>query len=156
MIRVISIDEAFDAPNFKELCDEYRAEVINNPDFNGIPPDRETYKRGVEAGRIVPLGAFLDGELVGFCALTISDLQHFTDRKIAVTETIFVAKAHRSSGIGLKLLQAAERMAAECGARGLYVSCPVGGALEALLPRLGYREMTKDFYRNVEEEQWAA
>lgn len=148
-IRTITVDEAFDAPAFAALCDAYREESLRNPHMMGALPDREGYTRMVATGMLHPLGAFVDGELVGLCAVMVTPVLHFGGKCIATTETLFVAKEHRSGGLGTRLLRAAEAKARECGAAGLYVSCPDGGRLQQILPRMGYQVTNHVFYRGL-------
>lgn len=146
-IRPITIDEAFDDPSFVALCDEYRDESLRNPNLLGALPNREAYAQLVEAGVLHPLGAYIDGTLIGLCFVLVSSVPHFTGKLIASTETIFISRAHRAGGIGRKLLRAAEEVAVQAGAGGLYVSAPTGGRLERLLPHVGYQESNRVFLR---------
>ena len=153
IIRPITVAEAFDSPVFAALVDEYREESLRNPDMLGAPPDREGYARMVEAGLLHPLGVFVGGELVGLCAVLVSPVLHFGGKVIASTETLFVAKAHRAGNVGIKLLRAAENVAARAGAGGLYVTAPTGGRLERVLPRAGYHETNRVFYRGSDDSR---
>ncbi|MDR3004431.1 MAG: GNAT family N-acetyltransferase [Acidovorax sp.] len=150
IIRAITVAEAFDSPVFAALCDEYREESLRNPDMLGTPPDRTGYSRMVDAGLLHPLGVFVGGELVGLCAVLIAPVLHFGGKVIATTETLFVAKAHRAGGAGMELLRAAEGVATKAGAAGLYVTAPTGGRLERLLPRAGYHETNRVFFRGLQ------
>lgn len=150
-IRSCTVDDAFDSPVFAALCDEYRHESSRNPNPAGALPDREGYTRLVAAGLLYPLGVFAGETLVGFCAVIVSPVLHFGGVVMASTETLFIAKAHRSGCAGLKLLRAAESVAAQVGASGLYVSAPTGGRLERLLPRVGYHETNRVFFRSVKD-----
>jgi GNAT superfamily N-acetyltransferase len=146
-IRAITVAEAFDAPVFAALCDEYRAETLRNPDLLGALPDRAGYERMVDAGLMRPLGVFAGDALVGLCAVIVSPVLHFGGKVVATTESIFVAEAHRAGAAGVDLLRAAEEVAHQAGAGGLYVTAPAGGRLERLLPHLGYVETNRIFYR---------
>lgn len=148
-VRPITVDEAFDSPVFVALCDEYRDEALRTPGMMGTLPDRQAYERMVGAGLMQPLGVFMDDELVGLCAVLITPVPHFGGLVIASTETLFVAQAHRAGGVGLQLLRAAEDLAVQAGAPGLYVTAPVGGRLERVLPGMGYRETNRVFFRGA-------
>ena len=148
-IRTITVDEAFDSPMFAALCDEYRAESLRNPDLMGALPDREGYAQMIGAGMMQMLGVFVENTLVGICTVLVTPVLHFAGKVIASTETLFVAEAHRAGGAGMKLLRAAEQVAAEAGAGGLYVTAPTGGRLERLLPHVGYHETNRVFFRGL-------
>lgn len=152
VIRAISVEEVFDSPVFAALVEEYRAESLRNPSMLGTQPDRETYVKLVGAGVMHPLGAFSGDELVGIATVMVSGVPHYAGRLLATTETLFVANKHRAGGAGMKLLRAAEEVAAMLGAEGLYVTVPVGGRLESILPRAGYAETNRVFYR--ERNAW--
>ena len=149
-IRTITVDEAFDSPMFVALCDEYRAESLRNPDLMGALPDRDGYARMIDIGMLHPLGVFIEDELVGLCAVMVTPVLHFGGKVIASTETLFIAEAHRTGTAGLKLLRAAEGIAVEAGAGGLYITAPVGGRLERLLPHVGYHETNRVFFRGLQ------
>jgi GNAT superfamily N-acetyltransferase len=148
VIRPVSVDEVFDAEAFKTLRDEYEAEASRDHALRGREPDREGYAALVQAGLMAVLGAFVDGRLVGVATVLFSPVLHAGGKLIAVTETLFVRRAYRAGGVGLRLLRAAEAVAAEHGAEGLYVSAPADGVLERVLPRLGYRKTNTVFCRS--------
>lgn len=145
-IRTISVSEAFDSPDFGALCDEYRAESMRNKDLAGGEPSRLGYEQMASAGLMKILGAFFGDRLVGFCTVLVTPLLHFGDHLVASTETIFLSKKYRASGAGIGLLRAAESIALDSGASGLYVTAPSGGRLERLLPRVGYTQTCQVFY----------
>jgi len=149
-IRPLTVDEVFGAPVFNALCDEYRAEALRNPDLSGGLPDRAGYQVMFDAGLLHPLGAFVGEQLVGICAVLVSPVLHHGGKLIATTETLFVAKAHRAGGAGLALLRAAESVALDAGASGLYVNAPVGGRLARVLPHQGYHATNQLFYRGLQ------
>lgn len=151
VVRPITAAEAFDSPTFVALCDEYRGESLRNPRMLGALPDRAWYERCIDAGLLHPLGVFVGEELAGLCAVLITPVPHYDGRRIATTETLFVAEAHRASGAGLKLLRAAEQVARDNGVDGLYVTAPSGGRLERILPHAGYTETNRVFHRELGE-----
>jgi GNAT superfamily N-acetyltransferase len=149
VIRAATVAEVFDSPTFEALADEYRAESLRNPDLMGGLPDREGYARLAEMGMLRLLGVFLGADLIGVCTVLVTPVLHFGGKLIASTETVFVMEAHRASGAGTRLLLAAEALALEAGAGGLYITAPTGGRLEKVLPLAGYRETNRIFYRGL-------
>lgn len=146
-IQATTIAALEDAPNIWALLAEY----ANESAIDGLPPPAirvDRYKQMEAAGILHPISALLDGELVGYLTVLASDLPHYS-RTIAVTESFFVAKVHRGSGAGLKLLRAAETKAREIGSPGLLVSTPYEGKLFHVLPRLGYRESNRVFFKEL-------
>lgn len=145
MIEKCTFAEIEADPNFPALLNEYAAESA----IEGMPPPKiepGTYHRLEAAGILHIFAAKASGRLVGFIFVLATVLPHYA-KLIAVSESFFVAKAHRMSGAGLKLLKAAEDKARELGAAGPLVSAPSGGHLAEVLPRLGYVETNRVFFR---------
>ncbi len=135
------------ASNIWSLLLEYAQESAA-PDM--VPPAIRAmdYKRLEALGVLHPISALLDGELIGYVTVLASEIPHY-GRSIAITESIFVAKAHRKTGAGLKLLRAAEAKARELGSPVLLVSTPIDGDLAEVLPRVGYGEVGRTFLKKV-------
>lgn len=150
MIRPSTVIELEAAPSFPDLLAEYAAESA----IEGMPPPAarmETYRALHDAGVLHVLAAWVDGVLAGFITVLAAPLPHY-GRIVAVSESFFVARAHRSTGAGLKLLHAAEDKARELGSPGLLVSAPYEGDLFRVLPRIGYAETNRVFFKKVSHE----
>lgn len=146
-IRPCTASEVIGNPAFPALRAEYAAEsaVRGLPD----PAEKEALYTLMEAnGAFQLFGAFLGAELVGFVAVLAPELPHY-GRIIAVTESLFVAAAHRKTGAGMALIRRAERHARQIGSPGLLVSAPSGGRLCAILPRIGYHETNRAFLKTL-------
>ncbi|MFM7011989.1 MAG: GNAT family N-acetyltransferase [Betaproteobacteria bacterium] len=148
-VRHIAITEVFESPCFDAICDEYREECLRNPNLFGAKPDLAIYAKLEAAGLVRTVGAFCEDELVGMCVVLASSVPHFAGRVIASTETLFVSKPYRASKAGKMLISAAESIALEVGASGLYITAPVGGRLESLMPHVGYSQTNTIFYRGL-------
>jgi GNAT superfamily N-acetyltransferase len=135
------------APEWPALLAEYAAESA----VEGMPPPTgkmETY-RALNAGGVLHVfAAWNDGALAGFIFVLAAPLPHYSV-VTAVSESFFVAKAHRHTGAGLKLLRAAEDKAREIGSPGLVVSAPFAGRLFKVLPRCGYGEVSRIFFKKM-------
>lgn len=146
-IRPVTFAEIESAPNLPELLAEYARESANCA--IGTPSMQPEIYRALEsAGVLKILAAYSDGELVGYMSMLFSVLPHFGTLN-ATTESFFVAAAHRKGGTGLKLLRAAEALAASQGATGLFVSSPANGRLAQVLPRVGFHESNRVFFRRL-------
>jgi GNAT superfamily N-acetyltransferase len=135
------------AREFAALAAEYAAEAA----IDGLPAPAakmETYRQLEAAGMLHAFSALIDGALVGFITLLAPVLPHY-GVPVAVSESFFVASAHRRSGAGLRLLGAAEDEARALGSPGLLVSAPFGGRLFEILPRRGYVETNRVFFKKV-------
>jgi GNAT superfamily N-acetyltransferase len=100
-----------------------------------------------QVGTAHTIGAFREDDLVGFIIVLVAVLPHF-GRRVASTESFFVAQSERKSGAGLQLLREAERLARELGAVGFFVSAPIGSRLASVMPRARYREASTIFFRS--------
>lgn len=101
-----------------------------------------------EIGNLFAIGCFDGDDLIGFAGVLVSTLPHH-GKTIAITESLFVAGAHRKSGAGLSLIRASESLAKEKGSSCLLVNAPTGGLLEKVMPRIGYRHCTSTFVRQI-------
>lgn len=149
MIRPSTFSEVEAAAEWPALIAEYAAEAGTE----GMPPPTgkmETYRALNAAGVLHIFGAWLDEALVGFIFVLAAPLPHYSVIT-AVSESFFVAKVHRGTGAGIKLLRAAEAKAAEIGSPGLLVSAPYGGKLFEVLPRSGYVETSRVFFKKVSD-----
>jgi GNAT superfamily N-acetyltransferase len=137
------------APEFAALAAEYADETL----IAGMPPPAArwaTYHALETAGLLSVFAARIShgGELIGFISVLAAILPRYGE-PVAMCESFFVARAHRKTGAGLRLLKAAEQKARAIGSRGLVVSTPFGGDLFKVLPRLGYDECARVFFKKV-------
>lgn len=133
--------------DFLPLVAEYAAECAT-PGLPSPSARWPTYRALQESGVLHVFRAVSD-RLVGFIMVLAVPLPHYDGPPVAVSESFFVGLAHRMSGAGVKLLQAAEAKAAELGSPVLLVSAPYAGKLFEVLPRLGYAETSRVFCKSV-------
>lgn len=146
-VRRISVTEAFTHSTLPALCREYAEEsaIYGLPD----PQEKLAAYQALEAGGsdvFCAYGAFLDDMLIGFIVLLTPVLPHY-GVAVAVAESLFVGKAHRKTGAGTLLIRRAEQRAREMRSPGMLFSSPSGGRLSVLLPRIGYRETNRVFFK---------
>lgn len=147
IVRGCSVSEIMEDPAFPALSLEYEAESK----IEGMPSPSAKMGMYLEmdgVGMLHPIGAWRGAELVGFLAILTPRLPRY-GALVAVVESFFVAACHRKSGAGLRLLKAAEMLAAEAGSPGIFVSSPVSGMLVEILPRRGYTESSRIFFKKV-------
>lgn len=149
LVEVSTVERIMGAREFPSLVAEYAAEAATE----GMPPPdarMEAYLQLEAVGLLHVFGATVGPALVGFISLLAAPLPHF-GLPVAVSESFFVGAAHRSTGAGLKLLKAAEGKAREMGSPGLLVSAPFAGRLFELLPRQGYAEVSRTFFKRMHD-----
>lgn len=147
IVEACPIADVIAAASFPQLAAEYVRESL----IDGMPqpaPDWTAYATLEAAGLLHGFAASVDGELIGFIAVLVAKQPRYAE-PIAVSESFFVASAHRRTGAGLRLLRAAEDKARELGCPGLLVSAPAGGALAEVLPRRGYAETNRVFFKET-------
>lgn len=149
-IRECAVDEIFDSTDFTVLSDLYRAECQRNNDLPSDAPDRETYMALDRAGLLIVIGAYVGATLHGFAAAIKSPALHHGSAPTAMIDTIYMRPATAGlSCSGYRLIAQVEITARErWGVPGVYISAPVGGRLERILPRLGYTATNTIFYRS--------
>lgn len=135
------------SPNLDALLAEYAAESAND-EIGPASPQVDTYRALEVAGVLQAFAARADGRLVGFLFLLIPTLPHF-GKVVGVVESYFVASAYRGTGAGLKLRVAAEEAARSAGAVGVLLSAPSEGRLSMILPRSGYRETNRMYFKGL-------
>lgn len=148
-VRRISVAELFSNEHCLALHDEYMHESalakLPNPEEK-IASYTALEASGSDVFSLY--GAFVGEVLVGFLILLTPVIPHY-GTAIAVAESLFVAAKHRSSGAGLLLIRKAEQRAKELGSQGLLFSSPTGGRLATVLPRIGYRETNRVFFKET-------
>lgn len=147
IVRQNSVEGIVSAPEFPELIDEYAREAANN---ELLPPQvkLEIYRAYENVGILHAFTAEQAGALIGFITLVVTTNPHYSI-PVAVSESFFVTAPSRKSGAGLRLLEAAEGRARLLGSPGLYVSTPVDGQLETVLPRRGYRPSNTVYFKRL-------
>lgn len=131
VVKKCALTEVVDAPEFATLVADYATESA----MAGMPPTNAKiplYRQLEAAGALTAFGAFVDGKLVGFIGVLYSTLPHY-GIGLAVSESYFVAKEHRTTGAGLKLKSIAEEHAREIGSPGFLITAPYGGGLDFVL-----------------------
>ena len=135
---------------FSMLLQEYADESS----IKGLPPHNtkmDIYKAMESTGVIYTIGAWFEDALIGFIVVLSPVLPHY-GVVVSTTESFFVSKEYRKTGAGLELLKRAEEYAMSIGSPGLLVSAPVGGAIENVLPRVGYTQTNAVFFRRLGHE----
>lgn len=142
-----SVAELEAAPEFAALSIEYAVES----QIEGMPPANpqwESYRALESMGLLHVFSALSEERLIGFISVIVSVLPRYGE-PVAVTESFFVARTHRKTGAGLKLLKQAEEKALELAGGRLLVSSPLAGDLSQVLPRCGYEPASLYFFKQV-------
>lgn len=144
-IRRCSVAEIEAQPPFGDLLALYAQECA----LAGMPPpkaDMAMYHALETTGRFFVLGAFENHELIGFLAFFVTRIPHY-GADVGTCESYFVAPDKRRTNAGVALRFAAEKLAKEHGALGLFFSAPTGARLSKILPASGYRHTNDVFFK---------
>jgi GNAT superfamily N-acetyltransferase len=146
--RPVSFTEILDSPRAKALLKEY-AKECSIPELGFPNPQRETYARMEEAGLMYALGAFQGEDLVGFATILVFVLPHY-GTKIANVESLFLAKSHRVSNAGVRLMETIEAQAESMLCIAVLYNARAGSSLERLLTYLpSYQRTNSVFLRSL-------
>jgi len=147
-VRRITFAELTASAEWDGLVSEYADEC----QIAGLPRfkyDSSTYYLLENSGAMIFAAAFVEDTLVGFATMIVTQLPHYS-RIVAIVESIFVAKQHRSSGAGMMLIRKMESIAKDNEAIGILVSAPKGGRLNALMPNIGYMHTNEVFFKGIQ------
>jgi GNAT superfamily N-acetyltransferase len=130
-IRRVSYSEILGAGNAQELIEEYAAEC-SIPQLGQVEPQAETYAKLEAAGLMACFAAYEPYDtpagdvprLIGFGAVLVSAQPHYGGRKVAMVESLFVARQRRRSGASGQLMHWIEQHAAEAGCVAVLYSAP--------------------------------
>lgn len=145
-VRQCTFDDLASAAGFDALCAQYCAEAGRMPEFGEAKVDADAYRAMEAAGVARCIGAWRDDELVGFGVVTLTVLPHYT-KLIGCLISYFVAPSARTGGTGSRVRELAESLAKERGALGMMISAPAEGALDVILPRIGYRATNRVYFK---------
>lgn len=135
-IRESSLDEMFAQANV--LFSEHWDELALNKHIMVLKPNEPAYRALERDGRLLLLGAFRGGEIVGYSWNILHNNLHYADLRMCQNDLIFVSKDRRHGGrLGLKLIKETERFAKERGAQLMLWHAKQGTTLESVMPKLG-------------------
>ena len=149
IIKKCTVADLVAEPNFAELLDRYADELH----LSGLPrpcAKIETYKKLEYLGMLHPIGAYLDGNLIGFINVLIAENPHY-GLGLASTESFFVLKEYRKTGAGNLLRREAEKYAEKLGSPAIFITGH-GNLSMALEGSKDYSECGRVFYKRLGNE----
>lgn len=143
-LREVPVMEIVNDPQFPSIVHAYWDECANRS-MGGPQPDRELYQRMQDAGMIKAAAIYADGVLVGGVSVLVTQYAHFSKLGASV-ESLYLLPEYRKKGGGMMLIKAAQKLARDAGAPGLYVSAPADSRLERLAQLKGWRHTNSVFF----------
>lgn len=121
MIERLTVDEIYAHPGFMDMIEEYAS--ITDP-LLPHPPSPHSRKHNYDHLEKLNLlsvyGAVVSGRLVGFATCLNGVIPHYGSA-IAIVESLYLMRAHRRSGLGLRLIEACEDCARIWGLHQIFV-----------------------------------
>lgn len=134
-IRETTVDEIL---AHCELLAAHWEEIALNKQVMKLSPDADKYRTMDSQGMLLMLGAYVDGELVGYSVNFLMHHLHYAELRVCSNDLLFIVKEHRQGKLGVQLIKRTEEEAKARGAQMVLWHAKPGTALEALMPRLGY------------------
>jgi GNAT superfamily N-acetyltransferase len=131
-----------------KLLREHWDEVALNKHLMVLNPDWEQYQKMCDAGVLLSLAAYDNGELVGYSINVVTNHPHYKHLMVLRNDLLFVSKQYRNSSIGMRLMSETEEKAKSRGVKLVLWHAKQGTALDYLLSRRGY--MTQDIIYSKE------
>lgn len=124
-----------DIEHSAKLFTAHYAEVAKNKDLMVLSPDWERYAYIEQSGKLLVLGAYVDGELVGYSVNFVDYHLHYSGLKVCSNDLLFVHPDFRQSPLGLRLMKDTKRHARFYGCALMLWHAKEGSALDQLLQR---------------------
>lgn len=121
------------------LLREHWIELAKHREVMVLDPDVEQYRSLEAADALISLGAFVDGQMVGYSVgIYLERHLHYRGMAVVSNDVLFVSRAYRNEGVGHALMTETERLAKERGAKLVLWHAKYGTTLDALLFDQGY------------------
>lgn len=136
--KQLTVDQLTSDPAVVDLFHSHWDEIALNKDLMKLKPLLDKYYQLEANGMLLIIGAYVDGELVGYSVNFLSQHLHYADLWTCMNDIVFVDKAARKSGVGAALIRHTEELAKERGAQMMLWHVKENTSMAALLPNLGY------------------
>jgi GNAT superfamily N-acetyltransferase len=124
--------------DIKPLIEKHWEMVALNQGTIKLNPNWKEYARLDANGVLRAFTARKDGQLVGYCVLTVSQSIHYSDHVFANNDVTFVLPEHREGATGYKLLKVAEEHCKDNGISLLNINTKVHIPFDNLLIGMGF------------------
>ena len=146
-IRPCTVLDVVDASTYEALIAAYAQESALD-DMPAPVPDVAMYYALEANGSLKIVGAFCNGELVGFMACALNYAPQYA-AIVGMTMVFFVDQAHRTFGTGARMVEAMKVQAKAHGAVGLMIGAPAESRLAKAAPILGFKETNRLYFKAI-------
>ena len=148
-IRRIPCQVVWDYPEWPQIMGQYVNDV-KHVEFTP-EPDYDHYRAIEKAGFLVCIGAFNDGDLVGFCTYMKCPHPLRKGYMCAKTETFWVKPELRNHGIGKNLAEAVSQFAKDDGCDGIYWCVRTNTPAAAMMQKILGDPVELSFFKNLRD-----
>jgi GNAT superfamily N-acetyltransferase len=103
-----------------------------------LDPDMESYEAIEDAGSLLALFAYDEGEIVGYSISFLLPHMHSRGVLVCQNDALYVDPDRRNESFGRRLIQETERIAHERGAKLVTWNARTGTRFEEFMPSIGY------------------
>lgn len=136
--KQLTVDQLTGDPAIVDLFHSHWEEIALNKQLMKLKPLLDKYYQLESNGMLLVIGAYADGELVGYSVNFLTQHLHYSELWTCMNDIVFIRQDMRKSGIGAGLMQHTEELAKERGAQMMLWHAKENTTLAALLPRIGY------------------
>jgi len=136
--KELTVDQITSNPAVVELFHSHWEEIALNKELMKLKPLLDKYYDIEANGMLLTIGAFADGELVGYSVNFLNQHLHYADLWVCMNDIVFIRNDLRKTGIGAGLIRVTEELAKQRGAQMMLWHVKENTALAALMPRIGY------------------
>lgn len=129
--------EKFSLQKVSHLLEEHWEESSKNKQLMVLKPDENKYIQLDESGNLVHLVAYYNNKVVGYSCNILTYHIHYCDLFVAYNDVLFIAKEHRNSPLGIRLIKQTKKAVKEKGVKLLLWHAKENTPLSKILPRLG-------------------
>lgn len=136
-IREVDVEDLFGVAD--KLLAEHWDEVALNKHIMVLDPDIDAYLAMRDSGFLLCVAAYDKGELVGYSINILKHHPHYKQLTVVQNDLLFVTKAYRKSGVGVRLIRETESKAKKLGVQMVLWHAKQHSTLDQLLLSKGYQ-----------------
>ncbi len=122
----------------QHLLEQHYEELTRNKEVIKLNVDWDAYRAMEKSGRLVAIGVWDSGELLGYSVFFLSRHMHYKDSLMALNDVLFLRQDKRKGSLGIKLIKKSENILEGCGVTKILWHCKYGTVAGELLKKLGY------------------
>lgn len=138
LIRPSSVDEMRTVGEGAHILMDHWDEIATNKEVMKLSPNWVQYYEMEERDTLRVLAAWHGHEMVGYSVNQIARHLHYSELTFLQNDLIFVTKAHRGTGLGMRLIDETIQLARDQGCEMVTFHAKPGTSLCRLLGGIGF------------------